>query len=71
MTYKHWYTKLYTPATGPSKSDKNEATTSNIESNHDAYDSLAMLDPKPGGIGLSDAIWMVDITGVDQDINII
>ena len=71
MTSKHRGPQLSTTALGTFVSDQNEAPESSLVSNDDAPDSLAMLDPQPGGLVLSYYTWMLDISGVDQDINLI
>ena len=63
--------KLSTLAPSSSAYEKNEAPESNIESDDDAPDSLALIDPNPDGTSFYDDIWMVYITGVDQDLDIL
>ena len=50
---------------------KNEELESNFASGDDASDSLALLHLNPGGIEFSDDLWMIDIPGVDQDLNLL
>ena len=57
---------MSTPA--PSASEKNKAPGSNLAYDNNAPDSLALLYPNPGGIELSDDIWIVDIPGAYQDV---
>ena len=42
-----------------------------ISSGDDAPTSLDLLDPNPGVIILYDDLWMVDIPGVDKDLDIL
>ena len=62
---------MSTTAPVPSSSKKNEALESNIAYDEDEPVSLALLDPNPGGLELYDDIWVLDIPGVDQDIDIL
>ena len=54
-----------------SYSDQNEAPERNLASDDDAPASLALIYPNSGRIVFSDDIWMVDIPGVYQDIDIL
>ena len=68
MISEHRGPNLSTPYPYPSTSEKNQSPEYNIPYDDDAPDSLALLEPNPGGLKFSDDLWMVDITGVDQDI---
>ena len=62
---------MSTPSPDPYAYEKNESPESNLASDDDAPASLALLDPNPGGLELYDDIWVLDIPGVDQDIDIL
>ena len=71
MTSKHRGLGQSNPAPAPYASKKNESPESNIASNDDSPPSLALLDPNPGGLLFYDDIWMIDIPGVDQGLDIL
>ena len=71
MASEHRGPKLYTPVTAFSAFEHIAAPEINLASDDDAHDSLYLIDPNLGGILFYDDIWMVDILGVDQDIDLI
>ena len=49
---------------------KNDASESNLATDDDAPAFLALLYPKTGGLAFFDDLWMVDIQGVDQYLDL-
>ena len=71
MTSKHIGPKLPTTSPDTYASEQNEAPERNLASDYYSPASLDMLYPNLGVIEFSDDLCMVDIPGLDQDINIL
>ena len=71
MTSKHIVSKLSNIAPAPYASDQKEAPKINIANDGGAPASLSLLYPNPGGIELSDDLWMVDIPDVNHYLNLL